>query len=45
MAVDRATGDVAGRGFALVGRSRELDLLLAAPKVPPAVVLVEGEAG
>ncbi|WP_286158391.1 LuxR family transcriptional regulator [Streptomyces sp. CB03911] len=34
-----------GRGFALVGRRRELELLLAALDVPPAVVLVEGEAG
>ena len=34
-----------GRGFAWVGRGRELDLLLAALEIAPAVVLVEGEAG
>ncbi|MFJ1704914.1 ATP-binding protein [Kitasatospora sp. NPDC088346] len=28
-----------------VGRERELDLLLSAVRRPPAVVLVEGEAG
>ncbi|WP_344589032.1 AAA family ATPase, partial [Kitasatospora paracochleata] len=33
------------RGFPFVGRRRELDLLLAAVRHPPAVVLVEGEAG
>ncbi|MFC9331031.1 AAA family ATPase, partial [Kitasatospora sp. NPDC057015] len=44
MAVDRE-GVGTGRGFGLVGRRRELDLLLAALKVPPAVVLVEGEPG
>ena len=40
-------GDVigSGRGFALVGRKRELELLLAALEVLPTVVLVEGEAG
>ncbi|MGW3044026.1 AAA family ATPase [Kitasatospora sp. NPDC001159] len=32
-------------GFAFVGRKRELGLLLAAVRRPPAVVLVEGEAG
>ncbi|MFJ1704932.1 ATP-binding protein [Kitasatospora sp. NPDC088346] len=32
-------------GFPFVGRARELDLLLAAARHPPAVVLVEGEAG
>ncbi|MFF1873204.1 ATP-binding protein [Kitasatospora herbaricolor] len=32
-------------GFACVGRQRELGLLLAAVRSPPAVVLVEGEAG
>lgn len=35
----------ADRGFELVGRRRELDLLLAELDMPPAVVLVEGEAG
>ncbi|MFE2554869.1 helix-turn-helix transcriptional regulator [Streptomyces sp. NPDC059352] len=34
-----------GRGFAWVGRGRELDLMLAALEIPPAVVLVEGEPG
>jgi len=33
------------RGFTLVGRERELALLHAALSSPPAVVLVEGEAG
>ncbi|MFE5301918.1 AAA family ATPase [Streptomyces sp. NPDC056632] len=31
--------------FRYVGRRRELDLLLAAARHPPAVVLIEGEAG
>lgn len=31
--------------FSFVGRDRELDLLLAALRRPPAIVLVEGEAG
>jgi DNA-binding CsgD family transcriptional regulator/tetratricopeptide (TPR) repeat protein len=34
-----------GRGFAFVGRRHELDLVLAAIRQPPAVVMVEGEAG
>ncbi|MFM9441707.1 AAA family ATPase [Streptomyces acidiscabies] len=34
-----------GRGFAFVGRRHELDLLLAAVRQPPAVVMVEGDAG
>ncbi|MGW4898473.1 ATP-binding protein [Kitasatospora sp. NPDC004240] len=34
-----------GGTFEFVGRRRELDLLLAAARHPPAVVLVEGEAG
>ncbi|ACU73571.1 transcriptional regulator, LuxR family [Catenulispora acidiphila DSM 44928] len=34
-----------GAGFAFVGRERELGLLLAGVRHPPAVVLVEGEAG
>ncbi|MBS2548100.1 AAA family ATPase [Catenulispora sp. NL8] len=34
-----------GAGFAFVGRRRETGLLLAAVRHPPAVVLVEGEAG
>ncbi|MEV7602674.1 AAA family ATPase [Kitasatospora sp. NPDC089797] len=34
-----------GRGFAFVGRERELRVLLDALRRPPAVVLVEGEAG
>ena len=34
-----------GAGFAFVGREREIGLLLAAVGHPPAVVLVEGEAG
>ncbi|GAA2793087.1 LuxR family transcriptional regulator [Kitasatospora paracochleata] len=33
------------RDFPFVGRQREFDLLLAAVRHPPAVVLVEGEAG
>ena len=35
----------AGGVFSFVGRERELDLLLAALRRPPAIVLVEGEAG
>jgi len=35
----------AGGVFSFVGRQRELDLLLAALRHPPAIVLVEGEAG
>lgn len=31
--------------FSFVGRQRELDLLLAALRHPPAIVLIEGEAG
>ncbi|MFJ4189196.1 ATP-binding protein [Kitasatospora sp. NPDC089509] len=40
-------GDVRGlgRGFAFVGRERELRVLFDAVRRPPAVVLVEGEAG
>jgi DNA-binding CsgD family transcriptional regulator len=34
-----------GTGFAFVGRDRETGLLLAAVRHPPAVVLIEGEAG
>ncbi|KQV12443.1 MULTISPECIES: AAA family ATPase [unclassified Kitasatospora] len=34
-----------GGGFAFVGRERELHLLLAAIRRPPAVILIEGEAG
>lgn len=34
-----------GGGFSFVGRQRELGLLLAAVRSPPAVVLIEGEAG
>lgn len=34
-----------GRGFAFVGRRPELDRLLAAVRRPPAVVMVEGDAG
>ncbi|MEX3101839.1 AAA family ATPase [Streptomyces sp. ST1020] len=34
-----------GRGFAFVGRRHELDRVLAAVRQPPAVVLVEGDAG
>ncbi|GGV48961.1 LuxR family transcriptional regulator [Kitasatospora herbaricolor] len=45
MAVDRRSDAASGRGFAWVGRRRELDLLLTALEVPPAVVLVEGEPG
>ncbi|MFE7601953.1 AAA family ATPase, partial [Streptomyces sp. NPDC057494] len=44
----RELGDAAeGQGgrFRLVGRRRELGQLLAAVRRPPAVVLVEGEAG
>ncbi|MFE9421389.1 ATP-binding protein [Kitasatospora sp. NPDC006697] len=36
---------VSGAGFGFVGRQRELDRLVAAVRRPPAVVLVEGEAG
>ncbi|GGV29645.1 LuxR family transcriptional regulator [Kitasatospora herbaricolor] len=39
------THAASGRGFACVGRGRELGLLLAALEIPPAVVLVEGEPG
>ncbi|MFG2485022.1 ATP-binding protein [Streptomyces virginiae] len=35
----------AGRGFAMVGRNRELDLLSAGLLRLPAVIFVEGEAG
>ncbi|WP_020135995.1 ATP-binding protein [Streptomyces sp. 351MFTsu5.1] len=34
-----------GRGFAFVGRRHELDQVLAAIRQPPAVVMVEGDAG
>ncbi|MFF7845859.1 ATP-binding protein [Streptomyces ossamyceticus] len=34
-----------GRGFVFVGRRHELDLALAAIRQPPAVVMVEGDAG
>ncbi|NEA64376.1 LuxR family transcriptional regulator [Streptomyces sp. SID12488] len=34
-----------GRGFAFVGRRHELDRLLNAVRRPPAVVMVEGDAG
>ncbi|KUN29443.1 LuxR family transcriptional regulator [Streptomyces antibioticus] len=34
-----------GRGFTFVGRRQELDLLLAVTRQPPAVVMIEGEAG
>ncbi|MFJ7041886.1 ATP-binding protein [Streptomyces sp. NPDC101112] len=34
-----------GRGFAFVGRRHELDRVLAAIRQPPAVVMVEGDAG
>lgn len=34
-----------GRGFPLIGRAGELELLRAALSEPPAVVFVEGEAG
>ncbi|MGW2569079.1 ATP-binding protein [Streptomyces sp. NPDC001537] len=34
-----------GRGFAFVGRRHELHLLLDAVRQPPAVVMVEGDAG
>ncbi|HTI20130.1 MAG TPA: AAA family ATPase [Kutzneria sp.] len=34
-----------GRGFAFVGRRHELDLVLTAIRRPPAVVMVEGDAG
>ncbi|WP_084725595.1 helix-turn-helix transcriptional regulator [Streptacidiphilus melanogenes] len=37
--------EAGGTGFAFVGRQRELGLLLAAVRNPPAVVLIEGEAG
>ncbi|GHH69108.1 LuxR family transcriptional regulator [Kitasatospora indigofera] len=43
--MERDPYDGAGRGFAWTGRSRELDLLLAALEIPPAVVTVEGEPG
>ena len=38
-------GTTPGGGFAFVGRERELGLLLAALRHPPAVVLIEGEGG
>ncbi|MEW2114942.1 AAA family ATPase [Streptomyces sp. NPDC005474] len=34
-----------GRGFAFVGRHEELDRLLTSVRRPPAVVMVEGDAG
>ncbi|MDQ0934215.1 helix-turn-helix transcriptional regulator [Streptomyces turgidiscabies] len=34
-----------GRGFAFVGRHEELDRLLTAVRRPPAVVMVDGDAG
>ena len=34
-----------GAGFEFVGREREMGLLLAAVRRPPAIVVVEGEAG
>ena len=34
-----------GRGFTFVGRRHELDLVLATVRQPPAVVMVEGDAG
>ncbi|MET7475938.1 AAA family ATPase [Streptomyces sp. NPDC005648] len=34
-----------GRGFAFVGRRHELDQVLTAIRQPPAVVMVEGDAG
>ncbi|MEV4558122.1 AAA family ATPase [Kitasatospora sp. NPDC049285] len=43
-ALDGGTADPGGR-FRFVGRGRESGLLLAAVRHPPAVVLVEGEAG
>jgi DNA-binding CsgD family transcriptional regulator len=43
--LEHSAADAAGGGFAFVGRQRELDLLLAAIRRPPAVVVVEGEAG
>lgn len=42
-AVDRNAGF--GRGFAFVGRHREQTLLFDAIRHPPAVVVVEGDAG
>jgi len=42
--LDRSAAS-SGGSFTFVGRRRELGLLLAAVRHPPAVVLVEGEAG
>ncbi|KOV76830.1 LuxR family transcriptional regulator [Streptomyces sp. NRRL WC-3618] len=44
-AADRCGAGGLGRGFAFVGRHEELDRLLTAVRRPPAVVLVEGDAG
>ncbi|WP_232247218.1 ATP-binding protein [Kitasatospora azatica] len=43
--VDQQSATALGRGFTFVGRRRELGLLLAAARHPPAVVMLEGEAG
>ncbi|WP_236652090.1 helix-turn-helix transcriptional regulator [Streptacidiphilus neutrinimicus] len=43
--LEQATAAAAGGGFTFVGRKRELDLLLAAIRHPPSVVMVQGEAG
>ncbi|WP_405770809.1 AAA family ATPase [Streptomyces sp. NBC_01538] len=44
-AADRCGAGGLGRGFAFVGRHEELDRLLTAVRRPPAVVMVEGDAG
>ncbi|MFF6931385.1 MULTISPECIES: ATP-binding protein [Streptomyces] len=45
MALEDDSGARSGRHFPFVGRERELSLLLAAVRHPPALILVEGEGG
>ncbi|WP_143662420.1 ATP-binding protein, partial [Streptomyces sp. f51] len=45
VALEDDSGARSGRLFPFVGRERELSLLLAAVRHPPALILVEGEGG
>ncbi|MFD3969682.1 ATP-binding protein [Streptomyces cyaneofuscatus] len=45
MSLEDDGGARSGRHFPFVGRERELSLLLAAVRHPPALILVEGEGG